>query len=360
MRPSWVAAALALLPALARAHQSGLSYGELTVRGERVEIVLRASAAELAFGFPALGDAVSGVERDSGGGRRERALTQGVVREILGTLSLSRGGAECPLEAGEGRVEAPDGLRVTGAFRCAGGGPIDVRAGFVGRMPRGHTHLAKVAVDGRIEEHVVRAGSELMEIDAPAAKGSQARRFIELGVEHIFTGYDHIAFLLGLLLLGGTLAQIVRVITSFTVAHSVTLALATLGVFAPPPRLVEPLIAASIVWVAVENLRALQPGAARRAPRWTIGFAFGLVHGFGFAGALRELALPGSELAVALVGFNGGVELGQAAIVAVAFPLLSRMRRWPRFVPAGLRASSIALGVAGLGWFVQRVAILRF
>ncbi len=358
MKPTSIAAALALLPALARAHQAGLSYGEVTIRGERVEVALRASAAELAFGFPALGDAVSGGARDFGVGPRERALSPDSVREIMGTISLNRGGTECPLERGEGRTEAPDGLRLTFAYRCAGGGPIEVRAGFVGRMPRGHTHLAKVLVGGRIEEHVARAGSELMVIDAPPAKGSQLRRFIALGIEHIFTGYDHVAFLLGLLLLGGGLGQVVRAITSFTVAHSVTLALAALGVLAPPPRFVEPLIAASIVWVAIENLRALRPGAARRAPRWFIGFAFGLVHGFGFAGALRELALPRPELTMALVGFNAGVELGQATIVAVAFPLLARMRRWPRFVPGGLRAGSIALGLAGLGWFIQRVAIL--
>jgi hypothetical protein len=200
--------------------------------------------------------------------------------------------------------------------------------------------------------------------------GAQVVRFLRLGLEHIFTGYDHVAFVLGLLLLGGSLRSIAGVVTSFTAAHSVTLALATLGVVRIPGAIVEPLIAASIVYVAVENLRGLRaphpaPSPAGRGlvegwrGRWRVSFLFGLVHGFGFAGALAELDLPASALATALISFNTGVELGQAAIEALAFPLLSLLRRSPALAGVALRTGSVAIGLAGVVWLVERLPALR-
>ena len=122
-----------------------------------------------------------------------------------------------------------------------------------------------------------------------------------------------------------------------------------------PSRLVEPLIAASIVCVAVENLLQLRrPSTRGEARRWRLGFAFGLVHGFGFAGALSELHLSKAGLATALLSFNVGVEAGQGAIVAVAFPLLGLLRRRPALALVGLRAGSLAIGAAGLVWLAQR------
>jgi hypothetical protein len=118
----------------------------------------------------------------------------------------------------------------------------------------GHTHLAKVSIDGRHEDHVAHAGADRFVVERSHPWAFEAARFLALGIEHIFTGYDHIAFLLGLLLLGGGLRPLVAVVSSFTLAHSVTLALAATGVLAPPARLVEPLIAVTIVVVAVENL----------------------------------------------------------------------------------------------------------
>ncbi len=142
--------------------------------------------------------------------------------------------------------------------------------------------------------------------------------------------------------------------TAFTVGHALTLALATAGVVSPPAAVVEPLIAASVVLVAARNLldvrRRVAPG-----PRWPIALGFGLVHGLGFAGALAELALPRARLAESLLSFNLGVELGQAAIVAVAFPLLALLRRRPSVARASLPAGSLAVGCAGLLWLVQRL-----
>ncbi len=364
MRPEGSIAALllALVPSLARGHDAGISYGELVIRGARVEASLRISTAELSASLPS----------DAGGTLARRALAPGgtsggpglppgvgpeIARESLGTFSIAQGGVPCPFEPGAARPEPPDGTRVTGVFLCERPGePISVQVGLLERMPRGHTHLAKVTVGTRVEEHVVRAGRDAFEVEAPRSWWAGAARFLRLGLEHIFTGYDHIAFLLGLLLLGGTLGNLARVVTSFTAAHSVTLALASLGIVSLPSRLVEPLIAASIVWVAVENLLQLRrPSPRGEARRWRLGFAFGLVHGFGFAAALSELQLSRADLATALLSFNVGVEAGQAAIVALAFPLLGLLCRWPAFARVGLRVGSLAIGAAGVVWLAERL-----
>ena len=174
--------------------------------------------------------------------------------------------------------------------------------------------------------------------------------FFRLGVEHILSGYDHLLFLLALLLRGGSFLSLLKIITAFTVAHSLTLALAVLGVVTIPGRIVEPAIAASIVWIALENL--LREDAPPH--RWLVSFCFGLVHGFGFASAIEPLKLPAGRLAVALLGFNLGVEAGQAFVVALLLPLLLWMRgsAWePRIV----RAASLGVAAFGLVWLVERL-----
>jgi hydrogenase/urease accessory protein HupE len=260
-------------------------------------------------------------------------------------------------------VEGGDGVVVEGAWTCpAQVASLSVRAGFMEVLPAGHAHLAKVSfADGQVFQRVVQTDSPRFEVGRAPGFWTAAVRFLRLGVEHIFTGYDHIAFLIGLLLLGGSFKELVQIVTAFTLAHSITLALATLEVVSPTPRLVEPLIAASIVYVAAENLWALRRGtrAAALRHRWMLTFAFGLVHGFGFASVLRELHLPRSGVAAALVTFNLGVEVGQVCIVAVAVPLLAALRKTRWFEPLGVRVCSLAVGCLGLTWLVQRVTLLR-
>ncbi len=184
------------------------------------------------------------------------------------------------------------------------------------------------------------------ESSSPAGRGGG---FFRLGVEHILSGYDHLLFLAALLLRGGRLSSLLKIITAFTIAHSITLALAVLGVVAIPARFVESAIALSIVWVALENL-ALSGAPSRR---WLVSFVFGLVHGLGFASALEPLALPPAQLARALVGFNLGVEAGQALVVVLLLPGLVWMhgKAWER---RAVRAASLAVAAAGLTWFVER------
>ena len=178
-------------------------------------------------------------------------------------------------------------------------------------------------------------------------------RYGALGTEHILGGIDHLLFVLGLLLLVRGWGAVVRTVTAFTVAHTITLGLAVLGVVRVPPPPVEALIAVSIVLVAVEALRppAERTGLAHRAP-WLVAFAFGLLHGLGFAGALTGLGLPPDHVPAALVAFNLGVEAGQLAFIAVMLgPVwaLERAPAWVRAVPA------YAIGAVAVAWTLDRV-----
>lgn len=209
--------------------------------------------------------------------------------------------------------------------------------------------LATVALGDHVENVVFAPASP--EFTAGTPQGSvwrEAASFVGLGIEHILTGYDHILFLICLLMLGGGLRYVLKVVTAFTVAHSVTLSLAVLKLVTLPPRLTESAIALTIVYVASENFwRKSLDG------RWVVTFVFGLVHGFGFASALAETGLPRENLAVSIASFNIGVEIGQMLIVTFAFGLLMMVRhqRWePQFRQV---ASAGVIGVA-LFWFVQR------
>lgn len=179
------------------------------------------------------------------------------------------------------------------------------------------------------------------------------RAFLKLGVEHIIRGYDHLLFLAGLLLACRRLGTMAGIITCFTLAHSITLALAAFDVVSLPSRIVEPLIAASIVFVGVENLLRRGEEPPRR---WLLTFGFGLVHGFGFAGALKAAGLGagGASLAMPLFSFNLGVEIGQIAVAAVFLPLLLLLRRVPKFVRHGLPLASSVVAILGSYWFLQR------
>lgn len=182
--------------------------------------------------------------------------------------------------------------------------------------------------------------------------------FFRQGVEHIFLGFDHICFVLGLLLLGGTTWRIVKTVTAFTLAHSITLSVAATGLWVPPSRFIEPLIALSIVAIAAENIWNLRKPAEERNLNWRpwLAFGFGLIHGFGFAGALAEVGLPQGALGWALASFNVGVEAGQAAIVILVAPLLAILAaKRPKVGRPIIAWGSAAIGLLGMFWFVQRV-----
>jgi len=179
-----------------------------------------------------------------------------------------------------------------------------------------------------------------------------ARKFIPAGVHHILIGPDHLLFLVGLLLLGGSIRRLAMVVTAFTIAHSITLSLAALNILSPPASLIEPAIALSIVYVGADNLLA-QGGRDVRA--W-IAFAFGFIHGFGFANVLRGMELPPRALGWSLFSFNFGVEIGQLAVVILVASVFSALRSRSEWAGRKLvLAGSIVVMAAGAYWFVQRV-----
>jgi len=225
---------------------------------------------------------------------------------------------------------------------------LDAKSTLYEIMPAGHQHLMSVRLNGTLHEAIL--DSRTREATFSGVQETKLQtfwRFLRLGIEHIFTGYDHLAFLLGLLVATATLGSLVKIITSFTIAHSITLALATFNVVVLPSRLTESLIALSIGYVAAENLLDF-----RAMKRYYITFLFGLVHGFGFSNVLREMDLPKSSLALSLFSFNAGVEIGQITFVLLIFPLVQDLvsSGWKRLKPA------VSIGVACLAvyWFVQR------
>jgi hypothetical protein len=218
--------------------------------------------------------------------------------------------------------------------------------------------------DGHIDGGVIRSGAETYTVPAQPGATVRAglaittvlRTYLALGIEHILFGFDHLAFVLGLLLLVGSWRTLLLTITAFTVAHSLSLALAILGVVAVPPAPVEALIAGSIVLVAVELTRdaGAPPTLARRSP-WLIALIFGLVHGLGFAGALSAIGLPPDQIPLALLAFNVGVEIGQVGFVlACIAPLLV----WWRFVSAQSPwrlAPAYVIGSLAVAWMIERL-----
>ncbi len=213
----------------------------------------------------------------------------------------------------------------------------------------GQEQAARQWVEGPAESEPFRLGAGI----APMSLGGVARTYLGLGFTHILPkGTDHILFVLGIFLLAVRLRPILMQVTAFTIAHTITLALTIYGVVSLSPRIVEPLIALSIVYVAVENV------VTPELTPWRVAlvFAFGLLHGMGFAGVLAQLGLPRSQFLPALLCFNAGVELGQLTVISVAFLLIGLpFRRKPWYRRRIVIPASLAIAAIGLFWFVQRV-----
>jgi len=272
--------------------------------------------------------------------------------------------ARCSAEPASGTVR-PDAGRINYAFTCPG---RPLTADDLLRLPW-QRQGAMVTVrwqDGSSARRLFTGGATGIEVplaELQASSGSlsaAARRYLALGVEHILLGIDHLLFVLGLLLIVRGPWQLLTTITAFTLAHSLTLALATFGLVTLPPRTVEAAIALSILFLAVEILHGRQGrrGLTHRFP-WLVAFAFGLLHGLGFAGALADIGLPAAEVPVALLFFNLGVEIGQLLFVAAVLSLRWAVRTlqlgWPRWAEA---LPAYAIGTIASFWFMQRLATI--
>jgi hydrogenase/urease accessory protein HupE len=233
-------------------------------------------------------------------------------------------------------------------------GTISVSAALFPYDPNHQTFLNIYEGDTLTSQAILDQGRAQVEYFAGTRQGTFAviRKFVPAGIHHILIGPDHLLFLVGLLLLGGTIRQLAVVVTAFTLAHSLTLSLAALSLVSPPARIIEPAIALSIVYVGADNL-LVRNGRDVRA--W-IAFVFGFIHGFGFANVLRELDLPRRALGWSLFSFNAGVEIGQLLVVVFVASAFAALRS--RSAAAGQRLAfggSLVVIAAGAFWFIQRV-----
>lgn len=218
--------------------------------------------------------------------------------------------------------------------------------------------LLRVAPLGRpVQAARLTQDQALVEVATIPDAWEVARSYFVLGVIHILEGYDHLLFVIALVLLIGRPVTVIKAATAFTLAHSITLVGSTLGLVGLAQAPVEALIALSIVFLAVEIVKRDpdHPNLAERAP-WIVAFLFGLIHGFGFAGALREIGLPESDVPTALLTFNLGVEAGQLTIIAAVLAILTLLRRFaPKALNPAVLTATYAIGITSSFWFIERV-----
>jgi hypothetical protein len=346
---------LCLAP-VAAAHNTQLSSAVLAVSGASVPADLDLNGRDLEV---ALDVAILGPDGKVGGPALE-TVRGAIEAYLVEHVRLESNGTACELQV-LSLEPAAEHVRVGARFQCPRvSGALVYRAiPFAEIDPRAR-HMVTVTGDAK------RFG--LLSVSTPTLEITTVRqsawsvfgRYLLAGIEHIAIGFDHIAFLLGTIVWGRRLLPLVKVITAFTVAHSITLTAAVMGAVTPNPAWVEAAIAGSIVYVAVENFFVRDVGR-----RWPLTFAFGLVHGFGFASVLREYGLPQEALVPALAAFNIGVEVGQLAIVAGALVLLHGVDRIER--RAGVAEIpdrrvawivSIAVGLLGLWWLFERIGAI--
>jgi len=367
----WTGLLLLLLSCAAWAHKPSDSYLTLKVDGAQVagqwDIALR--DLDFAIGLDANDDgAITWGEL--------RARRGEVSAYALARLKFASGGVPCPARATGHLVDQhSDGAYAVLRFAAECPDRIEtlrISYGLLFDLDPQHKGLLRLEAAGRTVTGIFSLDKPTLELKlGEVSRFSQFLEYGEHGVWHIWIGYDHILFLLSLLLpavlhrthkhwepvatFGEGFWDVFRIVTSFTVAHSITLSLAALGVIELPSRLVESAIAASVLLAAINNLLLMVIGR-----RWVVAFVFGLVHGFGFASVLADLGLPREALLLALLGFNLGVEVGQLAIVSVFLPLAYALRRTWFYQRLLLVGGSLAIAAVAASWMAERILDVKF
>jgi len=341
----------------AQAHQVNLSTARVELRPDRtvaVEIALKGSDADRLAGTQ-----IYDAQKDFADPAKVAASAASIAgyvsahTDVTGTdgKACARGTAQV--------VPDGDGVIVRNVFSCRNvAGDLVYRSTVLTASDRSARQVVLIGAGENAPQALLDDAHTTLTISAPAPSlWSTMQRYLVTGIEHIFLGYDHIAFLVAIVLWARRLLPVIKVVTAFTIAHSITLSLAALQIVVIPSAIVEPAIAASIIFVAVENFFSRNVDG-----RWRVTFAFGLIHGFGFAGALQELGLPANAVVPALAAFNIGVEIGQVAIVSIVVPaliVLDRLFAADRTKPVRAAALvytlSAVITVLGSYWLVTRV-----
>ena len=371
MRRRWIWSALLAATSLlgqsaaaptAQAHWADQAAAEIVVAGSTARVTLTVPAGLLPFAEDSRNGRTAGEEIRAHRGALRRFLdgrirvlgryrADGTVVEEPGALTVEPGPDAPAVAGGSGLAPATHATLTLVYTWPAAIEALSVRYDLFVPNVSTASCLATIRHDGQVHNVVFTPEHRAATITFGRTPVWQAiGGFVTLGIGHILTGYDHVLFLLSLLMLGGSMRSIVKIVTAFTVAHSVTLSLAVLDVVTLPSRWVESAIALSIFYVAAENVWR---GTASLRNRWLVTFGFGLVHGMGFASALREMRLPQANVAASLVGFNVGVEIGQLAVVILACLALDvlRNRTW---APSFRQGVSLATALVGAVWFVER------
>src|SRR5262245_53932588 len=338
----WVFMVVAVLATFA--HDPGLSSVEVTLSAEQASAKLTFARQEIAGIVPIdanLDSQITQAEFDSARAQLEQFARQAIVINLDGNdLHPTK------VTALLGESNA---LHLDLLFPAFSEGRLKISAPLIGKLARGHREfltlqdqsgrkISEKLLDANNNQFETRLDSLFSSVNWPTTFG----QFFGLGVEHIMLGFDHLAFLFALLIIGSTLKEAAKIITSFTVAHSITLAMATFNVVNLPSGIVEPLIAVSIIYVGVENLFRREV-----KKRWLLTFAFGLIHGFGFASVLREMGIGVSgSAAIPLLSFNLGVEVGQIAIAALILPLIWKLKAQQIFALRFAPICSLLIAVA--------------
>jgi hydrogenase/urease accessory protein HupE len=343
---------------VARAHEPGLSSALLSWKVDHVELALTFAVADM--------DNLFALDNDGDGKVSQLEFSYSKARLAAtpsNAVEVTVDGQKLSPDAPSVRMDDQNNVEFLIRYAAGGGTNLIYRCAILHQLPRAHRQIAtlKDRNGNVIAERLLKADSDTLSFpptESLASAGESAPKqtftgFLTLGIEHILTGYDHLLFLFALLLVTRQFWAALKIVTCFTIAHSITLAIATFDLFSISPRIVEPLIAATIIYVAVENIWL------RREPkaRWLLTFGFGLIHGFGFAGVLRELGVgrDGSSIAVPLFSFNLGVELGQIVVAAIILPFIWRFSKNPAFLSRWVPALSVLIALVGGFWFFHRV-----
>lgn len=343
------------------AHDPGLSTATVRLGEDKLEAVLVFSVVDA--------NQIVELDKNSDGQFSKEELAEGTKElQQMAAQALDVSFDDVPVRATDARCRFDENNNgsVYVSFPSKPFKKLVVRSKWLALLPPGHRQFFSLQNPNgdTLAERMLSANSDSVTIQMDPMQPATTRHtsssffeFLQMGVRHIWTGYDHLLFLFGLLIVARNFASSVKIITCFTIAHSITLAVATLRIIPvsdhTSSRVVEPLIAASIVYVGIENLlRGGQPKG-----RWLLTFAFGLIHGLGFASALRERGVgsDGKGIAIPLVSFNLGVEVGQIAIAAILLPLIWKLRAKPQFIQRWIPACSALVALLGGYWFVQRV-----
>ena len=357
---AWLALAGVAVAAVAtweaQAHNAGVSTSRIVIQGRTVDVEINALGRDY--------EKSVGVRITEAGSSEVNRVALGVMAPSVLTyvgdhVAVFADGQQCAPSLGTA-LPADTHVLVRLTWTCPPAGELRYRATLFQDVDPTARHLAIIATESGERELALDSRAPEVALSGAGSSALQVvGRFVQAGIEHIFLGYDHIAFLAAIVLWAQRLWPVIKIVTAFTIAHSITLSLAALQIVVFPSAIVEPAIAATIIFVAVENFFSRNVDG-----RWRVTFVFGLIHGFGFASALQEIGLPANAAVPALAAFNIGVEIGQVVIVALIFPLL----RWSDRIghraaarkgrhPAVVYFCSAAILSAGLYWLMVHTVL---